>query len=148
MSNLWSHLPNATHIDRVLESIKAHPDIWCAAYDTVRIAITARGAAWSTAVMAGGRAGADTWREAYDVVHDVVYAVAWHVVRNMTKYMSLKDVSRGAILALIMYDDSAKYLDMPSDQLKSWAILSEDPAAVLLLPAVIAYEKISELELA
>jgi hypothetical protein len=35
---------------------------------------------------------------------------------------------------------------MPSEKLKSWALLSEEPAAVLLLPAVIAYEKISELE--
>jgi len=36
---------------------------------------------------------------------------------------------------------------MSSDQLKVWAILSENPAAVLLLPAVIAFEKIAELEL-
>jgi hypothetical protein len=37
---------------------------------------------------------------------------------------------------------------MPVDQLKMWAILSEEPATILLLPAVIAYEKIGELELA
>jgi hypothetical protein len=37
---------------------------------------------------------------------------------------------------------------MPSDQLKAWAILSENPAAILLLPVVIAYERISEWELA
>jgi len=36
---------------------------------------------------------------------------------------------------------------MTSDQLRVWAILSEKPAAILLLPAVTAFEKISELEL-
>jgi hypothetical protein len=53
--------------------------------------------------------------------------------------------ARGAA-ALIAYDDASKYLDMPSDQLRVWAILSETPAAVLLLPAVIAFERINELE--
>jgi hypothetical protein len=51
-------------------------------------------------------------------------------------------------LAFIAYDDAANYLAMPSDQLKAWAILSKNPAAILLLPVVIAYERISEWELA
>ena len=101
--NAWSHLPNAAHIDRVLESSKSHPDVWDAAYEA------ARGAAYEAA-------------------------------RNAATWYS--------ILALITYDDSAKYLDMTVDQLKMWAILSEEPAALLLLPAAIAYEKISELETA
>jgi hypothetical protein len=54
--------------------------------------------------------------------------------------------ARGATAALIAYDDASKYLEMPSDHLRIWAILSEDPAAILLLPAVIAFERISELE--
>jgi hypothetical protein len=36
---------------------------------------------------------------------------------------------------------------MPSDKLEVWAILSENPAAVLLLPAMTAFEKIAELEM-
>jgi hypothetical protein len=52
-----------------------------------------------------------------------------------------------ATAALIAFDDASKYLDMPSDKLRVWAILSEEPAAVLLLPAVIAFERINELEL-
>jgi hypothetical protein len=51
-----------------------------------------------------------------------------------------------AVKALIAYDDASKYLEMASDQLHVWAILSETPAAVLLLPAVIAFERIRELE--
>ena len=92
----WSHLSNAPHIDRVLESVKSHFEIWTGAMV----------AAWSAA-----------WSEA-----------------------------RSASMALIAYDDSAKYLDMPSEQLRVWSILSEDPAAILLLPAVVAFERINELE--
>jgi hypothetical protein len=50
-------------------------------------------------------------------------------------------------MALIAWDNSAKYLDMSSDQLKVWMHLSDDPATVLLLPAVIAFEKINEMEI-
>jgi hypothetical protein len=35
---------------------------------------------------------------------------------------------------------------MPSEQLGTWAALSENPAAIMLLPAVVAFEKINELE--
>ena len=128
----WSHLPNAVHIDRVIQSIKSHPEVWSlprgwdiawsAAYDA------ARGAAW-------GAARGAAWEAAWDAAWDA----AWIAARA---------AARGSILALIAYDDAAKYLDMPSDQLKMWAILSEDPAAVLLLPAAIVCEKISELETA
>jgi hypothetical protein len=37
---------------------------------------------------------------------------------------------------------------MSSDQLRVWTILSENPAATLLIPAVIALERIDELEMA
>lgn len=91
------------------------------------------------------------WDMAYDAAGSAAWDMAWgagrHVAWNMARDMARVSV-RGAILALVAYDDSAKYLDMPIDQLKMWAILSEEPAAILLLPAVIAYEKIGELELA
>lgn len=43
----WSHLPNAAHIDWVLQSVKADPGKWAAARDAARGA--ARGAAWDAA---------------------------------------------------------------------------------------------------
>ena len=101
MKTQWSHLPNAAHIDRVLASVKAHPEEWNAAWDA------AGNAAW-------GAAGNAAW---------------------------------GAIAALIAWDDCAPYLDMPSEQLKVWAILSEKPECILLLPAVRAFEQINEMEL-
>jgi hypothetical protein len=100
----WSHLANAAHIDRVIESAIAYPEVWDAAWEA------ARASAWSAAA---------------------VRVAAWD-----------------AIVALIAYDDAAKYLAMHSDQLKTWAMLSENPASILLIPAVLAHERISELELA
>ena len=120
---VWSHLPNAAHIDRVIQSVKSHPEAWAEAQD----------AAW-----AGRRAAWDTvWHAVWDAARDT----AWVAARN-----AARDTAWDAVLALIAYDDAAKYLDMSSDKLQVWAILSEDPAAVLLSPAVIAYERISELE--
>jgi len=138
--NAWSHLPNAAHIDRVLESSKSHPEVWDAAWGAAYDAT--REAAWGAAYDATRDAAYDAARDAaYDAARDA----AWYAARDAAWYAA-RDAARSAILALIAYDDAAKYLDMPSDQLKTWEILSEDPAAVLLLPAVIAYEKIDELE--
>ena len=122
--NAWSHLPNAVHIDRVLESSKSHPEVWDAAYDA------ACDAAYDAACDA-----------AYDADQDAARDAAWYAACD-----AARNWAPDTILALVAYDDAAKYLDMPSDQLRVWGILSEDPAAVLLLPAVIAYEKINELE--
>jgi hypothetical protein len=70
---------------------------------------------------------------------------AWYATRDAYS-LAAYHAARSAILALIAYDDAVKYLNMTVDQLKMWAILIEGPAAILLLPAVIAYEKIRELE--
>ena len=121
----WSHLPNAGHIDRVLASVKAHPEAWNEAR------LEAWYAAWYAAGYAAGYAARDA---AWDQARDAASSEAWRAVRD-------------AIIALIAWDDCARYLDMSSDQLKVWAILSEKPACILLLPAVIVFEKIAELEM-
>ncbi len=134
----WSHLPNAGHIDRVLASVKAHPEAWAEAWNAVWDAV------WDEARNAA-------WDEARDAFYNAARTAAFCAARDEARSLS-RSPSRSsawdAILALIAYDDCAQYLDMPSDKLKVWAILSENPAAILLLPAVIAFEKISELELA
>ena len=121
----WSHLSNAQHIDQVIESVTSHSDIWDAAWDARR---TYWRAAWNVA-----------WRAAADASRHEALMASTIAARALT--------ARGTILALIAYDDAAKYLNMPSEQLKVWAALSEDPAATLLISAVTAYEKISELKL-
>jgi hypothetical protein len=130
--NAWSHLPNAHHIDRVLESLKSHPEIWGEAWvafkDAIRLAARdeARLAAFDATLGAARDAARDA---ALDAAQDAALYAA-----------------RSAIAALIAYDDSSKYLDMPCDKLRVWAILSEYPAAVLLIPAVIALENITKKE--
>lgn len=121
----WSHLPNAAHIDRVLASVKSHPKAWTAARDAARYA------AWDAA-----------WRAARYAARDEAWRAAW------LKRDAARDTAWSAVAALIAWDQSAKFLDMTPDELKMWQALSEDPAAILILPAVVAFEKINELELA
>jgi hypothetical protein len=129
--NAWSHLPNAHHIDRVLESVKSHPEIWDATWDK----------AWDAATNAATNAARDTdHNEAWDA------ALGARLTARGADWLAARDAAWNAIIALIAYDAASKYLDMPSDHLRVWAILSETPAAVLLLPAVIAFERISELD--
>ena len=136
----WSHLPNARYIDRVLESVKSHPEIWEAAWNGARLAAWngARLAAWNAARLAASDAA---WVAASDAASDAARLAA-----SDAAWVAASDAAWGPIAALIAFDDAGKYLDMPSDKLRVWAILSEDPAAVLLIPAVIAFERINELE--
>ena len=129
--NAWSHLPNAAHIDRIIASAKAHQETWHAAWRALvdTISCMSRDAAISAAGDAASNADRIAARNA-----------GWWHVRG--------GAARGSILALIAYDDAAKYLEMSSDQVKIWAELSEEPAAVLLLPAVIAFEQIREMKAA
>jgi hypothetical protein len=128
--NAWNDLPNAHHIDRIIKSAKSHPEIWDAAWN----------AAWSAALNAAWSPATDA---ALGAARGVARDVAWDAARGVVWSAA---AARGATAALIAYDDASKYLEMPGDHLRIWAILSEDPAAVLLLPAVIAFERISELE--
>jgi hypothetical protein len=51
-------------------------------------------------------------------------------------------------MALIAWDDgAAKWLEWDADRLATWAELSADPAAILLLPYVRIREQISQLEM-
>ena len=113
----WSHLPNAAHIDRILASVKEHPEVWDAAWDAVI------DAAWDAVI---------------DAARDAIIDAAGNAAR---------DAARDAIMALIAWDDCAHYLAMSSAKLEIWAKLSEKPECLLLLPAVKAFEKIDEMEL-
>lgn len=127
--NAWSHLPNAAHIERILASVKSHPDIWSVPGDRLRAL------AWSAARDTSQATGRDE---------------AWFSALSASRPPTLRVVANGAggaILALIAWDNSAKFFDMTSTELEFWAELSEEPAAILLLPAVRAFEQIKELEL-
>ena len=130
----WSHLPNAKHIDRVLASVKEHPETWDASWD----------AAWNAAYDAA-------WNAAYDAARDAAYDAARDAARRAARDAGRSapwHSARGAILALIAYDDCDQYLAMTSEELRAWALLTEHPAAVLLLPMVVVREQIEQLSAA
>ena len=61
----WSHLPNAAHIDRILASVKEHPEVWDAAWDAVI------DAARDAIIDAAGNAARDAARDA------IMALIAW-----------------------------------------------------------------------
>ena len=137
----WSHLPNAVHIDRVLASLKANPEAWTAAWSAAGSAArraardAARRAAWTAAWSAAGSAARGAaWTAARTAAWTAARTAAWTAALD-------------AIAALVAWDRSSQFLDMTANELKMWQSLSEDPAVVLLLPAVVAFEQIKELEL-
>ena len=145
----WSHLPNAKHIDWVIASVEQYPGIWAATRGAARVETWF--GAWSVARYAAYNVTIDDaardaiWDAARDAAWDAACGAAWNEARAATRD-AIWDATRDAILALISYDDCANLFDMSGDQLKIWAVLSEQPAAVLLLSAVEARERIAQLE--
>ncbi len=137
--NAWNHLPNAAHIDRIIASAKAHTEVWAAPADGVW------GAPWAAAWAAGWAYRQD--RQAISGAARAAARYAAGVAASVAARVQAWDATGGAILALVAWDHSAKFLDMTPDELKMWWVLSENPACILLLPAVVAFEKIEQLEL-
>ena len=122
--NKWSNLPNAKHIDWVLQSIKDNREEWASAYNA-----------------------------AYNAVLDAAYIAAWDAARDAAynaAYYAATDAERGAawgaardaILALIAYDDIEHYFLSSYEELRLIYGLTQHPGAKLLLPAVKARELI------
>jgi hypothetical protein len=106
------------------------------------------------------------WKEIYmtdaeiwegDRFHSAWYTVD-DIVRSSTRYKTWLEVisvakqqtgkfhrapaeygamlARGAILALIAYDDAGQYLEWDPEKLETMSILTESPTQFLMLPAV------------
>ena len=133
MSKAWSHLPNAHHIDWVLASLKETPELWGVTWSAARDA--ARAAAWDAA-----------WDAAWSAARDAAWSAAWSAARDAAR-TAASAAAGDAISALVSYDDCDQFLSMSYEQLKLWAVLSEDPRAVLLLPMVYVREKLANLNL-
>ena len=113
----WAHLPNAKHIDWVIASLKANPEMWVAAW---RTRDAARYAAWNAARVA-----------AFDA--------AWNTAGE-----AARGAATDAIAALVAYDDCAYMIESEVGELKIIAAFG-DQKAVLLLPACIVYNETKEL---
>jgi len=121
MTTEWSHLPNAEHIDWVLDTLKKNPDAWNAATNAAWRAAwdASRAAAWSDARNAATNA-------AWDPARVQVWGAAWD-----------------AIAALIAWDDSSNLLDKSVEEVAELG--SEgNHSAILLLPAVVVKYKLKE----
>ena len=128
MTTAWAHLPNATHIDRVLASLTANPELWG----------TARDAAWHTAWHTARTAARDAARDAdWDDVWTDIWDAEWDDVRDDAR-RAARDTAWGAIAALIAWDDCGVFLNMPPDAVRLVAASGHHPA-VLLLPAAIVF---------
>jgi hypothetical protein len=120
--NRWNHLPNAAHIDLVRSNLTAYPSTHHESSNTRWSA--ERQEATDAARVSARRAILDTKR---------------HLIWDATLYTSsctANSTWRDALLALIVYDHCAPCLSMTADQLRVWGALSNDPAAILLLPYV------------
>jgi hypothetical protein len=159
----WDHLPNAVHIDRVLTSFRANPEIWDAAYEK------------SAKIN-------DKIHNRYLTTQDLVITLAdgrvhelWTIIRDQTIQVPVRDepalqrIRRGVpsqyevqvlrlgrwpsytvlgtMASLVAYDDCSKYLDLPVDQLKMLYILNEHPVCLLLQNAALAFAMERELAL-
>jgi hypothetical protein len=124
----WSHLPNAVHINQVLATLLAYPDRIGVLPEKVNPAIDA------------------VWDNIYERSRDDIWnAVKKEALRNSAGdvvWGSQWNAARQAILTLVAYDQCARYLTMTADQLRVWGTLSDDPAAILLVPYVTFLEEI------
>jgi len=126
-------LLNAVHIQRIIDSVKARPEVWVAAY------IGVHGEAWSAA---GNTARKAMWDTATEMASDAAWA-AWDA-GNDTGMDYAGSAARDAVLALVTHDDAAQYLDLTIDELKALYASTGHPATLLLQPAVVAFASVEE----
>ena len=113
MSNDWEYLPNAKHMVRALAHFRDYQEKW----DEAAISLNK------------------------NPNHNRMWADAWShlpVDENIFEYSRAASQTwtiRGAIRALMAYDDCAYMLDLTPEQIHLYACLGV-PAAVLLEPAV------------
>ena len=148
MNKPWSDLPNAHHIDWVLASVKENPKLWEAAADTDAAWDAAVHAARSVAWYAARDAAVDAaWAAARDAAVDAAWA-ARNAARSAAGARAARDAARDAasasLLSLVIYDDCDQYLALGYEKLKVYAVLSEKPQAILLLPMAYVREKMNE----
>jgi hypothetical protein len=154
MKKLWSDLPNAHHIDWVLASIKKNPEIWTVMWDVecdraYHAAADLAYAAWVAKDLAAAAAVDAAWaavRAAADAATDAADA-AWDAADAAEAaprgHGGLRRwAARDSLLALVAHDDCDQYLNMGYEKLKVYAVLSDKPQAVLLLPMAYVREKI------
>ena len=131
----WSHLPNAAHIDWIIQDVELNLIDWDAAWgDAARFA--ARDAAWDAARGAAHRAACGA---VWDAGREAARETVWDAARDAAWF-----AARDAIQALVAYDHAGALFDIPVEQVRVKAYLGQ-PAAILMLPACEVRDKRREL---
>lgn len=79
------------------------------------------------------------WKATWSADREKAWGDLWYASKDAVKDAG-KDAAKSACLALLAYDNSEKYLEMTPEQVA----LSKDPAAILMLPAIIAFANIEQ----
>lgn len=130
MTQPWTHLPNAKHIDRILAHAAKHPEEWP----------SSRSYGWNEAWDAAKTvADAVNFPPKWDMT--AVRAETWRMFTNAVKPSASDDLRNDAwdavddaVVALIAWDHAGDLLGLPPDELRAIAKLGV-PSALLLLPA-------------
>jgi hypothetical protein len=150
--NAWDHLPNAQYIDWVIESAQQHPKEW--SFLSGNYELFSSETMRQSFLAAFNRSTRLGRRDARALCFETLAKNIDPESENWGRYLQsgnpyvIEHTARWAVIALIAYDDCGQYLDMTSEQLRTWALLSEQPQAMLLLPTVEIRECIRELNAA
>jgi len=126
MANAWDDLPNAKHIDRVMEHAVAHPDKWQRAAYNVPVEVRADALnEFRDQMLAAGR----------EEQCAAARAAIWGMLASHQRRIG--ESARTAITALVAWDDCAYILDLHPDVVRTLSGAGNN-AAILMLPAVIA----------
>jgi len=130
---VWTDLPNAKHIDRIIADMKKNPYQWN----------TARDAAWTVAIGAARNAACgEAWTDAREDLWNAACGEAWTEARDAgwtEAWDAAFYVAFAAIEALIAYDDCAYLLDEKPEHVLLLGLLGNH-AATLLYPACMALQ--------
>jgi hypothetical protein len=157
MTTAWATLPNAALIDKVMTSLQTEPQKWSAAWHAAQDAAwhaaqdaawhAARDAAWHAARDAAWHAAQDAaWHAAQDAARDAARGAAWHAAWHTARDAARDAVwsaARGALTALVAYDDAGQFLKTSPDLLVVMHRLDPHPMYLLLLPAAFVFAEVS-----
>ena len=139
MKNPWDELPNAAHIDRILAHLKANPEKWDAMLPSWVDFVGPLPTGQKERIRRDAAAWVEAWEKAYDEASEAVWAEVRETAWAVEARESARSAAWSALLALVVWDDCAHYLDLTPEQIKIFALLGHQ-AAILLQPAVRAME--------
>lgn len=150
----WSHLPNAVHIDRILEGVKTRHEVWDAALTIVQEEYLEDIGSNKLEIIR--KEVTDAVYNNIDSVMTLVLSASHEVI--VTAYQDARDryieqhhgvsysltnawsMAWHAIRILIVYEHAGNFLNTTVDKLRVLHLLGENSIVALLLPVVYAFE--------